>query len=276
MEHSNPHTSQHPDRHPDRQPDQYLDRRGFLLRGAAGVFLCAGAANMRAACAQATPAGTLRIIVPYAPGAASDALARIMAQTLDEALGTKSIVENRPGGGAQIGTKAVAMAQPDGLTLGFFDSAFVINPGLFGAALPYDTLRDFVPVSLMAAAPLVLLAHRSVPAENLKDLIALAKAQPGKINFGSAGVGSAPHLAGEQLRRAAGIDINHVPYKGGGPLVNDLLAGHLQLGFTTVPTMVEHVRAGTVRAIAVTGGAREPVAQPADRNGFYADRQHRR
>ena len=102
----------------------------------------------------------------------------------------------------------------------------------------------------------MLLAHRPVPAENLKDLIALAKAQPGKINFGSAGVGSAPHLAGEQLRRAAGIDINHVPYKGGGPLVNDLLAGHLQLGFTTVPTMVEHVRAGTVRAIAVTGGAR--------------------
>ena len=126
------------------------------------------------------------------------------------------------------------------------------------------------------AAPLVLLAHRPVPAENLKDLVGLAKAQPGKINFGSAGVGSAPHLAGEQLRRAARIDINHVPYKGGGPLVNDLLAGHLQLGFTTVPTMVEHVRAGTVRAIAVTGGAREPVAQPADRNGFYADRQHRR
>ena len=122
----------------------------------------------------------------------------------------------------------------------------------------------------------MLLAHRPVPAENLKDLVGLAKAQPGKINFGSAGVGSAPHLAGEQLRRAAGIDINHVPYKGGGPLVNDLLAGHLQLGFTTVPTMVEHVRAGTVRAIAVTGGAREPVAQPADRNGFYADRQHRR
>ena len=231
-------------------------RRNFLLRGAAGAAAVAAPLVLRA---QTQPAGTLRIVVPYAPGAASDALARILAQALDDALGTKTIVENRAGGGAQIGTKMVASAAPDGLTFGFFDAAFVINPALFGASLPYDTVRDFAAVSLMASAPLVLAAHKSVAAENLKELLALAKAQPGKLSFGSAGIGSAPQMAGEQLRLAAGIDLNHAPYKGGGPMVTDLLGGHLQLGFTTVPTIADHVRAGTVRAIAVTGAARSPL-----------------
>ncbi|MDB5857572.1 MAG: twin-arginine translocation pathway signal protein [Ramlibacter sp.] len=199
---------------------------------------------------------TARIIVPYAPGAATDTLGRIMADLLGTATGTKYIVDNRGGGATQIGTRMVAAAPADGQTLGFIDTAFVINPGLFGAALPYDTRHDFAPISLMATAPLVLVVHSSVPATNMKELVALAKAQPDKLVYGSAGAGSAPHLAGEQLRAAAGIDIVHAPYRGGATVLNDLLAGHIQFGFTTVPTMLQHIRAGTVRALAVTSPAR--------------------
>lgn len=195
--------------------------------------------------------------MPYAPGAATDTLARMMADLL-AAAGTTYVVENRAGGASQIGTKAVAVAAPDGQTLGFVDTAFVINPGLFGSALPYDTRRDFQPISLMATAPLVFVAHASVPATTLGDFIALAKAQPGKLAYGSAGAGSAPHLAGEQLRDAAAIDIIHVPYRGGSTVINDLLAGHVQCGFTTVPTMLAHIRSGAVRALAVTSASRVP------------------
>lgn len=232
---------------------QRPDRRQFLA-GAAACSAAAGLGLCARALAQA--AGTVRIIVPYAPGAATDALGRLMAQHLQTALGVTHIVENKGGAGTQIGTKAIADAPPDGLTLGFIDTAFVINPGLFGTTLPYDTLKDFAPLSLMATAPLVLNVHSSVPAATVRELVALARAQPGKMSFGSAGVGSAPHLAGEQLRAAAGIDINHVAYKGGATVLNDLLAGHIPFAFTTVPTMVEHIRAGTVRGVAVTGSTR--------------------
>jgi tripartite-type tricarboxylate transporter receptor subunit TctC len=200
-----------------------------------------------------------RVIVPYAPGAATDNLGRIMAEQLSEATGTKYVVENRAGAATQIGTQAVATAAPDGMTLGFIDTAFVINPGLFGSKLPYDTRRDFTPVSLMATAPLVLVAHKSVPANNIREFVALAKSRPGKLSYGSAGAGSAPHLAGEQLRMAAGIAIVHIPYRGGATVINDLLAGHIEFGFTTVPTMLPHIRAGSVKALAVTSAA--PVAQ---------------
>jgi tripartite-type tricarboxylate transporter receptor subunit TctC len=165
-------------------------------------------------------------------------------------------VENRAGGGTQVGTKAIAAAPADGLTLGFIDTAFVINPGLVGAALPYDTRKDFVPLSLMASAPFVLLVHNSIPAKSVKELVALAKSRTGGLAYGSAGVGSAPHLAGEQLRVASGAELIHIPYRGGSTVLSDLIAGHVQFGFTTVPTMLEHIRAGTVRALAVTGAAR--------------------
>lgn len=207
--------------------------------------------------AQTYPSGTAKVIVPYAPGAATDALARLIAQSLEQALGgTKFIVENRAGGGTQIGTKAIATAPADGLTLGFIDTAFVINPGLVGAALPYDTRKDFVPLSLMATAPFVLLVHNSIPAKSVKELVALAKSRAGGLAYGSAGVGSAPHLAGEQLRVASGAELSHIPYRGGSTVLSDLIAGHVHMGFTTVPTMLEHIRAGTVRALAVTGTAR--------------------
>ena len=225
-------------------------RRNFLGCAAA---TCAGVTLPLFVAAQSA---TARIIVPYAPGAATDTLGRLMADLLGTATGTKYIVENRGGAATQIGTKMVATARPDGHTLGFIDTAFVINPSLFGSALPYDTRRDFVPVSLMATAPLVLVVHSSVPAKSMGELLALAKSQPGKLVYGSAGAGSAPHLAGEQLRDAAVIDIIHAPYKGGATVLNDLLAGHIQVGFTTVPTMLQHIRAGTVRALAVTSSTR--------------------
>lgn len=227
-------------------------RRHFLAASAA----LAGAPHLAFAATCAT--GPVRIIVPYPPGAATDALARMLGQALETELGCTYIVDNKGGAATQIGTKAIATARPDGQTLGFIDTSFVINPGLFGAALPYDTLKDFVPISLMATAPLVLIAHTSVQARTVQEFVDLAKAQPGKLSYGSAGVGSAPHLAGEQLRQAAGIDIAHVPYRGGATVLNDLIAGHVQFGFTTVPTMLEHIRAGTVRALAVTSAARSP------------------
>jgi tripartite-type tricarboxylate transporter receptor subunit TctC len=208
------------------------------------------------AAAQAYPSGTVKVIVPYAPGAATDALARLLSQSLEEALGNKFIVENKGGGGTQIGTQAIAAAAADGLSLGFIDTAFVINPGLIGKALPYDTRKDFTPLSLTATAPFVLLVHNTVPAKTPRELIALAKSRSGGLSYGSAGVGSAPHLAGEQLRIASGAELTHVPYRGGSTVLNDLIAGHVHFGFTTVPTMIEHIRAGTVRALAVTGASR--------------------
>jgi tripartite-type tricarboxylate transporter receptor subunit TctC len=228
---------------------QAPSRRTFVREAAA---LCAAASLPLLAHAQATA----RIVVPYAPGAATDTLGRIMAELLGAGTGSRFIVDNRGGGATQIGTRMVATAPADGQTLGFIDTAFVINPGLFGSALPYDTRRDFAPVSLMATAPLVFVVHSSVPAGNMKEFVALAKAQPGKLVFGSAGAGSAPHLAGEQLREAAGIDIVHAPYRGGSTVLNDLLGGHIQSGFTAMPTMLQHIRAGTVRALGVTSPSR--------------------
>ncbi|MGJ7490514.1 Bug family tripartite tricarboxylate transporter substrate binding protein [Variovorax sp. ZT4R33] len=229
------------------------NRRSLILGGAAFPL---GALIGTPSLAFADTKPAVRLIVPYPPGAATDTLGRLMAQALEPATKAPVIVDNRAGAGTQIGTRAVATAAPDGQTLGFVDTAFVINPGLLGTALPYDTERDFVPISLMATAPLVLIVHSAVPVTTIKEFVALSKAKPGGFNYGSAGVGSAPHLAGEQLRKAAAIDINHVPYRGGGTVLNDLLAGHIQFGFTTVPTMIDHIRAGTVRALAVTGARR--------------------
>ncbi|OZI43725.1 twin-arginine translocation pathway signal protein [Bordetella genomosp. 5] len=202
------------------------------------------------------PDKTVRLIVPYPPGAATDTLGRMAGQAWAEALGQTFVVENRGGGGTTIGTRAVGTAAPDGYTLGIVDSTFTINPGLLGDKLPYDTLKDFAPISLMATAPFVMVVHPSVKANTLAEFIALARAQPGSLSFGSAGVGSAPHLAGEQLRQQAGINVLHVPYRGGGTVFTDLLGGQVQFAFGTVPTLAEHIKGGKLRALAVTGAQR--------------------
>ena len=226
-----------------------LNRRQLI----AGAATLAGAAFIRPAFAQDYPTRPVRLIVPYAPGGASDILARLTQPFLDREFGQAFVVDNRGGGASQVGTQAIATAAPDGYTIGIIDSAFVINPGLFGK-LPYDTQKDFAPVSLLAETPLVLVVHPGVKANSAQELVALAKSKPGEITFASAGLGTAIHLAGEQFRQVAGIDINHIPYRGGGPSVLDLLAGKVDFTFSTIPSIKEHIIGGRVRALGVTGG----------------------
>lgn len=206
--------------------------------------------------AQGYPQRPVRLIVPYAPGGASDILARLIQPHLERTLEQSFVVDNRGGGASQVGTQAIATATPDGYTIGIIDSAFVINPGLFAGKLPYDTQKDFAPVSLLAMSPLVLVVHPSVEAATTQELVALAKRKPGEVTFASAGLGTAIHLAGEQLRQVAQVDINHIPYRGGGPSVIDLLSGKVDFTFSTIPAILEHVRGGKVRALGITGATR--------------------
>src|SRR3954463_10548185 len=205
------------------------------------------------ALAQDYPAKPVRIIVPYPPGGATDVLGRLLAPRIEQELKQNFVIANRGGGASQVGTQAIATAAPGGYTVGVIDSAFVINPGLFAGKLPYDTRKDFAPVSLLAMSPLVLVVHPDLPAKSAQELVALAKAKPGEVTFASAGLGTAIHLAGEQFRQVAAIDINHIPYRGGGPSVIDLLAGKVNFTFSTVPAILEHVRGGKVRALGITG-----------------------
>jgi tripartite-type tricarboxylate transporter receptor subunit TctC len=192
------------------------------------------------------------MIVPYPPGGATDTLARLIGQRLEGDLRHSIVVDNRGGGASQVGTQAIATAAPDGYTVGMIDSAFTINPGLFGK-LPYDTKKDFIPVSLLAIAPLVLVVHPSVPVNTAQALVALAKAQPGKLSFAYPGLGTPVHLAGEQMRQTTGIDIVAVPYRGAGPSIADFIGGQVQFTFATIPSILDHVRAGRARALGVTG-----------------------
>ena len=223
-----------------------LNRRHVL----SGLAL---AALTRSAWAQDYPQRPVRVIVPYAPGGASDILARLIQPHLDRTFGQSFVVDNRGGGASQVGTQAIATAAPDGYTIGVIDSAFVINPGLFAGKLPYDTKKDFAAVSLLAMSPLVLVVHPDVPAKTAEGLVALARQKPGEVTFASAGLGTAIHLAGEQFRQVAQIEINHIPYRGGGPSVIDLLAGKVNFTFSTIPAILEHVRGGRVRALGITG-----------------------
>jgi tripartite-type tricarboxylate transporter receptor subunit TctC len=230
-----------------------LTRRALV--GASGLLI--GALVARSAIAQEYPAKPVRIIVPYAAGGATDILARLLATGLEQELKQSFVVDNRGGGASQVGTQAIATAPPDGYTIGLIDSAFTINPGLFGAKLPYDTRGDFTPVSLIATAPLVLVVHPSVPAASAQELVALAKQKPG-MTYALPGLGTPVHLAGEQLRQIVGIDVVSVPYRGAGPSIADFIAGQVQMTFATVPSILEHVRAGRARALAMVG-ARSPL-----------------
>ncbi|NGM19872.1 tripartite tricarboxylate transporter substrate binding protein [Roseomonas stagni] len=224
------------------------------------ALLAAAAASIPAiALGQGWPSRPIRLVVPYPPGGASDITARLLAQDLSAALGQPVAVENRGGAASITGTQAVATAAADGHTLGVVDTAFVVNPALFGARLPYDTLRDFTPVSLLVRAPLALVVPAAAPWADVAALVAEAKAKPDQLPFGSAGNGTAVHMAGEQFRQAAGFTYLHVPYRGGGPMITDLLAGRVQMAFGTVPAIAEHVRAGRLRALAVTGAARSAL-----------------
>ena len=201
--------------------------------------------------AQPYPTRPIRFIAPYVPGGGVDYVARVVATKLSENIGQQVIVENRPGGGTNIGSELVARATPDGYTLLVGGVPNTVN-SVFFKKLPYDIVKDFAPISQMTTAPNILAVHPSLPVRTAKDLIALAKKRRGELTFASAGIGSSNHLSGELFRVMAGIDIIHVPYKGGGAAVTDLIAGQVSMYFGTTPSTVPHVRAGRLRALAVT------------------------
>lgn len=228
-----------------------LNRRS-LLTGAMSVAAIGSVA--RRAQAQQYPQRTVRIIVPYAAGGASDIVARFVAAALSEKLGKSFIVDNRGGGASIVGTQAVATSQPDGYTIGVVDSAFTINPSLIGARVPYDTKKDFAPVSLLARTSLLLVVPASLPVNSVSELVALAKSKPRTLTMATAGIGTAVHLGCEQFRQEAGIEVITVPYRGGGPAIADLLGSKVDFTFGTIPVILEHVRGGKLKALGSTTG----------------------
>jgi tripartite-type tricarboxylate transporter receptor subunit TctC len=204
------------------------------------------------------PTKPIRIIVPFAPGGPNDILARLLGQKLTESWGTQVIIDNRAGGGTIIGSAIAAAATPDGYTLLMVSTSHAVNPSLV-RKLPYDTLKDFAPVIRLAASPNVLVVNPSVPVQSVRELIALAKAKPGEINYASGGTGTATHLAGELLCITGGVKMTHVPYKGAGPATIDLLSGAVSWMFGTILPTLPHVKAGRLRALAVSGAKRSAV-----------------
>jgi tripartite-type tricarboxylate transporter receptor subunit TctC len=222
------------------------------------VSLLAGLAFAASAFAQAYPSRPIKVVVPYAPGGLPDTIARVVGVKLSDAFGQQVVVENMGGAGGISGVSEVAKAQPDGYTLLVADvGQIAINPHLF-SKLPYAPLKDLAPVSLIGTSALYLVAHPSVPANSLKELVALAKAQPGKLNYGSSGIGSIHHLATEALRSGFGIDIVHVPYKGTGQSVPALLGGQVSLLYSALPSIAGHLKEGKVRMLAISTAKRSP------------------
>ena len=211
------------------------------------------------ASAQNFPAKPIRIVVPLAAGGPGDVLTRAVAQKLTDNLGQQVVIDNRPGANSNIGNEAVAKSAPDGYTLLSTASTMTINPALY-ANLPYDAVKSFTPVSLIAWTPLVLVVHPSLPVKSVPELVALAKARPGQIYYGSAGSGSVLHLAGEMLNTMARIKLVHVPYKGVTNAFSDLLGGQISLMFPGAPIALPQARAGKLRALATTGEKRAPAA----------------
>jgi tripartite-type tricarboxylate transporter receptor subunit TctC len=219
------------------------------------AVLTACLAMFASAAQPAYPDKPIRLVVPFPAGGATDFMARSLAQKLGERVGQTVVVDNRGGAGGAVGAEAVATAPPDGYTLLFSTmGVLAINPSLY-PKLRYDPAKDFAPVSLTHATSNMLVVHPSVPAKNVKELIAYAKANPGKLTFGSAGNGTSSHLSGELFKSMAGIDMTHVPYKGTGPALTDLLTGRISMMIDTVSVHVENVSAGKVRALGVTGAA---------------------
>ena len=197
--------------------------------------------------------------MPYAAGGGTDVFSRLLAQRIERELGQSIVIDNRAGGASVIGTQAVATAQPDGYTIGMVDSAFVTNPGLLKDKLPYDTRKDFVPVSLLSRTQLVLAVPAASPFKTAKELVDFAKANPGKLTFASAGIGTGIHLAGEQFRQVAGIEIVIVPYRGGAPALADFISGKVDFTFGAVPTIRPYITGGQARGLGVTRGKSEQL-----------------
>jgi tripartite-type tricarboxylate transporter receptor subunit TctC len=225
------------------------------FRLAIGLALVSFMTAVVPAAAQQFPPGQIRIVVPFPAGGTTDILARFIAQYLGERLGVSTIVENRAGASGTIGSDMVAKSPADGSVLLLTATHHVINPSLF-RKLPYDTETAFSPVAVVASAPNALVVAKDFPAKNVAELIAMAKKDPGKLSFGSSGIGGANHLSGELFKQMAGVDIVHIPYKGAAPAMNDLLGGHIPIMFDTLPTVLPAASAGNIRVLAVTSTTR--------------------
>ncbi len=227
----------------------------------ASAFLVAivATANVAIAFGQPYPSKPIRMIVPYAPGGGTDNLARILGKKMSEVFGQSVVVDNRSGAGGIIGTELAAGAAADGYTLLLTSSAFTIFPAVYGKT-PYDAMKDFAPVTLLTAQPYLMVVHPSVPASSVRDFIALAKSRPGQLNYGSGGNGTAPHLAGELLKSLSGIDLVHVPYKGGGPALLAVVSGEVALLFSSLPTTLPQAHAGKLKMLAISSAKRSAAA----------------
>ena len=210
------------------------------------------------ATAQSYPLKPIRLIVATAPGGGVDTTARVLAKTLTGVIGQSVVVENRAGAGGVPGTEVLAKSASDGYTIQLASSSHVVNPGLY-PQLPYDTIKDFTAISLVSRSPNILVVHPSVPAKTVKELIALAKAQPDKLNFSSSGGGQASHLAGERFKLMAGVKMVHVPYKGTGPAVIGLLGGEVDLQFATLPSVLAQIRSNRLKALGIGSARRSDV-----------------
>lgn len=206
--------------------------------------------------AQTYPDKPVRIVMPFAPGGLTDNVVRVAAAKLAERLGQQVIIDSRPGANGNIGTQIVAQSAPDGYTLlAGFQGTLVINPFIY-SKLPFDSMADFAPITILGDGTLILVAHSSVAANNIRELIALAKSKPGALSFASTGTGSTSHLTGELLKQRAGIDMVHIPYKGGGQAVGDAIGGQVPLLFTSVSTVTQHIKAGKLKALGVSSARR--------------------
>ncbi|RTZ41553.1 tripartite tricarboxylate transporter substrate binding protein [Candidimonas sp. SYP-B2681] len=208
--------------------------------------------------AQAYPTQPIRFIVPYVPGGASDVAARLVTKDIKATTSLTAVIDNKPGAGAQIGTRFVAEAAPDGYTLGFFDNSFVINPALVGDKLPYDSTHGFKPVVELVKMPFILEVNKDVKANTLEEFVKLLKDNPGQFNYGSAGNGSPVHFAMEQFKHATKVDITHIAYKGGGPSLVGLVGGETQATMATVASSLQYMKNGRLKPLAVTGSKRLP------------------
>ena len=239
----------------------------------AAAFACIAAG---AAYVQAYPVKPLRMVVPFAPGGGTDVIARYVAAGMSESMGRQVVVDNRGGANGIIGTEIVARALPDGYTLLFVSSPHSVNASLY-PKLPYDTLRDFAPVSMVALSPYILVVHPSLPARNVKELIALAKKQPDQIGYGSGGSGSSAHLAAELFNQMAGVKLREIPYKGAGPALLAVLSGETAVVFGNALTVKPHIESGRLRALGIASAKRSasapdmPTIAEAGVPGFHAD-----
>ena len=234
--------------------------RRFSRPVIASLFCSALACLGNGASAQTWPARPIKMVVGYTPGGYTDTMARAVGEKLSAALGQQVLIENKPGANGIIGADLVAKAAPDGYTLGMVIAAFAVNATLYAGKLPFDPLKDVVPVSLASAAPLILVANNSFPPRTLAELVAYAKANPGKINFGSSGVGAAAHLGMEYFMSVTGTRMVHAPYKGTAPALTDLMGGQIQIMFDTPSSMMPHVKGGKIRALAMATEKRSAAA----------------